>query len=334
MRGTSARPSSPNIYGRQTLRHGFFVSMPDLLGYDGRTARSKFATNALAAGLAAGIQATKSYNFWGSSTMAPYGRRARRYLPKYRPSRRFRRKRVFRRTAKKVVGRRRGKRYIASGAKINRPLLNNFNVNDYQKIRVSAAVGIMNVSGVPSISNNSRFVLQLDTWTTDWAAVIEEFDEFKFTNVQFVLSPQFRTSGGIHLTAANGDIPYIALRTVNPTTPALVNISTDQLRQTPGVRFINLNKQSRTVHNVMPSITKSIDQVDALATTKFESHARMPWTKINADTKAHDYAAVEVREPILDALNTTSDFTWKYEVRVYATIHLRGRKGGEIIPPY
>lgn len=321
--------------------------MPDLLGYDRRTKSSAYANLVLGSLLSEGVRQSynrglesvrsglKEFGKAGNSSVVPasvarkmsyrrrrYGRRRSRYGKK---------RYGFKRS---LVGKRRGTRYVGKYRKKGSKLDINFNKNDYETLRVVAKVGDLQVDDVASLTNNTRYVCHLDHWTTEWASVIEEFAEFKFKNIQFVLEPQFRVRGATFLTTVNGDPPYLGLRTVNTAGTVDTNITSQQLRQTPGVRMIPILREKRTVHNVAAAVNRVDSMKNDGTSSAYLDHVRMPWVEVNASTKAYDYGAIEIRKPQVDAANSSDNLVYKYNVMCYATIMLRGRKGGEIIAPY
>lgn len=268
------------------------------------------------------------------STTTP-GRTPRRFIRTYNMAgrkvfRRYRPKYRRRRFAKKKVGFRRGRRYRGYTKKVSRPLGTNFGINDYKSIRVVHMVRSFSVQEGAVLQNNFRADLKLDHWVTQWNRIITGYQEFKFSNVQFVIQPRNPSYSDANLKITSGQTPYLALRTVVPTSGETLLVDQDELRQTPGVRYIPLLKRSRTVHNVQPSMQQITNMLQPGTNPTVEFYKKMPWVNRDTATTASLFGAIEVTIPQMDVLDGK---VLDYDMYVYATIHLRGNTG-EIIPPY
>lgn len=307
--------------------------MPDLLGYDQRTKASKLASYALGA-LASGAIANAPNVYQGAKAyLFGRGRRSSRGMPRmrYGRRRRFRRRRA-RFVKKQRGGQSRGKRFTTSSKfLVPRPrLYTNFATNDFRKLRVVHNFGSFLVTEGTPLINNSRYLIHLDHWTTEWSREIEAYEEFKIANIQIVLEPTSVGTGASRFEVNPGDIPYLAAREVLPVGTTVTNLNADVVRQTPGFKFVPLLKKARTVFNITPQILVNSSVKATGSDLQVERHRRMPWMRIDPDTKALDVAAMEIRHPglVVGAGNQLS-----YNVRAYATILLRGNND-ELIDPY
>ncbi len=284
-----------------------------------------------------GSAATAAYYSYGNrttsakgSTMAGMYRRGRK--GRAMPRRRMRRgRRTSKRFSRPVAGRRRGRRYTSRAGKSGKALMVNMSRNDRRSLRVSKFLNSIEVrEGVP-VSNNSRFICHLDHWTTQWARIIEAYEEFKVTDIQFVITPRSCVTGATNIRVSSNDLPYLCVRTVNPTAPAFTNINLDRIRATPGYRFLPLQGKKRFVQNVSPGLQVLQTVInEAGASVNIQNMRAMPWLKVGANSKALDLAAIDIRIPGLDAQDGDSLF---YDISVYATLHFRGNNE-ELVDPY
>lgn len=285
------------------------------------------AATALGAAALVGQTGYSSYQYLkGNSTMPAGGRKYRAPLSRRR---RFA-GRSKGRFAKKRVGKRRGRRYTSRRARVNKALNTNFGRNDVKSLRLVQSLGEIDVAEGAPLANNQRFVCHLDHWTTRWSRVIEAYEEFKFKDIQFVITPRTVATGSFKAQVLPNDIKYLALRTVNPTAAAFGNITVEKVRETPGFRFIPLQRKARTIQNVNPSLEADTTVTnESGGMTSITRHMKLPWMKVETVTKALDVAAIEVVRPGLATLNGDS---FKYDVSVYATLMLRGNNDELIIP--
>lgn len=244
-----------------------------------------------------------------------------------------------RRRAPRTLGKYRGgSRYTTNSARKFRKLNTNVRRNDYRTIRVQKTIGEIEVGGDSSlVQNNFRYACHLDHWTTDWAREIEAYDEFKLANIQFVLEPRFtsmNTASAKTLQVPQGEIPYLALRNVIPANLPDGHYDAAEIRRTPGFRFIKIGQKSRVIVNSKPTIRIVETYQDNGATLQAQTKMRsMPWVKVVTATKALDVAAIEIRKPVFEAASIDTARVYKYDVKVYATLKLRGNQD-ELIQPY
>ena len=280
-----------------------------------------------AAVAAVGYSAYKNYFSTKTNKAMVYRRSYRRKGRSMRRGRRGRKPRY----AKKVLGSRRGRRYTSRAGKAGKRLITNMSRNDVRTLRVVQQVGGISVAEGTPVANNQRFICHLDHWTTRWARVIEAYEEFKFKDVQFVITPRSIINGAASVRTERNEIPYLAVRTVNPIAPSDLNIAAEKIRATPGYRFLPITAKRRYVHNVSPGL--EIDQHvfrDTGTTTQVNSHRTAPWLKIETNTKALDLCAIEVRRPGLDII---AGHKIEFDVTLYATLCLRGNND-ELVDPY
>jgi len=279
------------------------IRVPTRLGVDGwfhrptRNARFRQAGSALFA--ATSVAAAAAYGgyrlykrFTRSTSSVPTTALAmrRKRIPRRRTT--YRRKRKF--TGRK--SKRRGTRYTGWG-KRGKKLNANFSRNDRRSLRVCEKVGSFTVSDAILATNNFRYNCSLDEFLPQFIREVDSYEQFRLTNIQFVLVPRNFITGNSTAVVDVNQIPFIALRTVHSDTTVDPIINFDELRNTPGVRYIKLQKKSRTV--------------------------------INTFSKAHHFASVEFSIPKL--LAGSDEF--HFDVNAYATISLRGNKV-ELVPPY
>lgn len=295
--------------------------MPDLLGYDARTTFSKVATNALAAGLGAGIRG--AYHRY----MAPI-RTSAIHIPKLRLGRRRRR---FRRKPK-AKGRqfkRRGRRYTNRKAGLYRRLKRSFAGNDYRKFRdVHRSDLEINVAQTGTSGAVTNFTVNLNDFP-QFVNFKDSYTEVKLVNLSYALEPRSLITGDQAIRVAKGEIPYLAARTVNPVAAALTAVSVDEVRRTPGYTFIPLNRKGRTIINAQPSIMVSSTIRDSASTITINRHKSMPWMPITTPVGTLDLSRMEVLVPKLDAQNG-DELRW--DVSFYATVLFRGLKEGAVDP--
>lgn len=278
------------------------------------------------AGQSLGRGLKRAYNSYASS--AP--KRVRRMAGRLTRGRRAPRRRK-RRFARKTVGKRRGgRRYRSGPAKVGRSLITNFNRNDYKTFRAVQNLGEIEVKSGVLLQNNTRFICELDHWTTEWADEIEKYSQFRMSNIQFVLKPRSVITSAHDMVVASNEIPYLTMRTVNPTDtePALQSIP--KLQQTPGVRYIPIQRKSRTVQNCAPMMTQLDSFVHTTGTSSYERQKIAGWMDITTSTKTLALSAIEVSVP---AMSVVSPSNLYWDVSVYATIHLRGNNT-QLIEPH
>ena len=279
----------------------------------------------------------RSLRHYYNRASMPTARTPRRSLKRKRPAgshsgRRYKKPRRF---TRRTLGRYRGRRYTQKRIGRYRALNTNVTRNDFRTLRVTAHSGSLEIGrDTALIQNNFRYICHLDHWTTQWSREIEAYDEFKITNVQFVLTPRSvyqATSNGAQNVVNLGEIPYMAVRVVNPNAPASVTLTSGEVRVTPGFRFLPFTSKKRFVVNVKPGLKLESSVLnEAGSPTEIERHISMPWMKIDAATKALDLAAIEIRKPLFESANGQ---IFKWDIRVYATLQLRGNKD-ELIEPY
>lgn len=312
-------------------------SMPDFFGYDRRTKLSRWGEIGSAA--FAGALAYSKYAIVPPVLNYLHGRYKRATMPAKRSKgrvssrrmskRRFSGRRSSKRFGKAGVGRRRGLRFTSRGAK-NKALNTNVARNDVRSLRLVKNLGDIELNEGTLTQNNFRYVCQLAHWTTSWTRVIEAYEEFKFKDVQFVLVPRTIKASDMNITVKANEIPYLAVRQVEPISGAILLLAPDKVRRTPGFRFLPLGTKKRIVHNVKPSIVTQINVTTPSVGTAIDSHMAMPWLKVDTETKLLDFAAIEIRKPEIETLNGKSI---RFDVMVYATLMLRGNNE-ELITPY
>lgn len=221
-------------------------------------------------------------------------------------------------------------RYTGRFNKKGLKLDNNFARNDSKSIRCMKHIGQIIVAEGAQASNNTRFVCHLDHWTTDWASIIENYKEFRFSKVQFVIEPRNVGTGAQEFTVAAQNIPYLAVRTVVPAETTETPLSLDKVRSTPGYRFVPIMRKKRTVVNAAPVVARLDTMVQPGSNATIQYTTKMPWMEITTDTKAYDFAAIEIVDPELQV--QSGDYL-SYDIKVYATVHLRGNTAG-IVSPY
>lgn len=251
-------------------------------------------------------------------------------MPSYRIQRRAFRRRMFRRVrrsirryAPRVIGRTRGRRYTTSKRFRRQPRLNtNLTGNDYRKYRCQANLGVVRISG-GSTTNTSRYELSLDSFTTYFAA-FQDWKQFRLANVQFVLVPRTCITGNFGVQVVSNDLPYLAVREVTNSENPPSNINMDSLRQTPGYRYIPIQKKARSVFSVTPQI--HVQDRIVIGEGVFDTvdrYKRMPWIDNTETTQKLPFAGIDITRPTLST-GFTQDLN--YDVYVYATVLLRGSK--------
>lgn len=313
------------------------IRVPTRLGVDGwfhrptRNARFRQAGSALfaatsvaAAAAYGGYRLYKRFTRSSSSPSTALVTMRRKRMPVRRTRTTYRRKRKF--TGRK--SKRRGTRYTGWG-KRGKKLNANFSRNDRRSLRVCEKLGSFIINDAALATNNVRYNCDLNAFLPQFIREVDSYEQFKFSNVQFVIVPRnFMTGNSTSVVDVN-QIPFLAMRTVHSDTSVDPIINFDELRNTPGVRYIKIQKKSRTVQNVKPMVTVQNTMVDLTVGSPFTIKRAMPWMDINSFSKAHKFASIEISGPKL--LAGSDEFN--FDVNVYATILLRGNKT-ELVPPY
>lgn len=127
------------------------------------------------------------------------------------------------------------------------------------------------------------------------------------------------------MAVKHGEIPYIAVREVNPTNFLYNHLRPEEVRETPGYRFVPFTRKKRTIINCQPQLKTERDCFNEVGTSgvKINSHLKAPWMEITPSTKSLALTGIEVRRPEME---TNSTMVYYYDVMVYATLHLRGNK--------
>ena len=212
------------------------------------------------------------------------------------------------------------------------PLNTNVTRNDYRTLRVQNYCGEIIAGADDTLTvNNFRFPLSLGYWTSAWMREINAYNEFRFSNVQFVLTP--RTIYPSQATTGNtcdaNEIPYLAVRHINANSATQDFLSSEEVRRTPGYRFLKLTSRRRFIINAKPSIRVSEEVINQQGgITEVIKHRPMPWTEITPATTSLNVAAIEIRKGTFN----TGGQRFHWDVSVYATLHLRGNKE-ELIQP-
>lgn len=226
---------------------------------------------------------------------------------------------------------RRGRRYTGRRTRQFKKLNTNVSINDFAKIRAVTNLGSVILTEGSPLSNNDRFAVSLSSWATQWARKIDAYEQFKITNVQFVINPRSVVTGASRIEVAGGEIPYLCIREVNTVGPKLLIVTADEIRSTPGYRFIPLQKKRRTVINVTPSLYQVDTYVNHLSlNTTYGHNKSMPWMNIDTQSKELQLGGIEIYRPKLN-IGQGNQLAW--DVSVYCTILLRGNKE-ELIEPY
>lgn len=193
-------------------------------------------------------------------------------------------------------------------------------------------VGTVSVREGAVLTNTQRFEIRLSSWTTEWAAEIDRYTQWKFANIQFVIEPRSVATGASNIRVATNEIPYLVVRSVVPSQPAVFTRSIQKLRQTPGCRYIPLLRKARVVHNINPTYNQvdTIDHPNGSTSMTTLRSSRMPWMEIDSALSDVPFGAIEITKPTLDSINGDG---LNYDIRVYASIYLRGNKD-ELAAPY
>lgn len=286
--------------------------MPDLFGYDARTVKSKLAGQLFSAAVPLAAQSIYKRLMAPGARKKIHGRYGR-----------YRRRRTFKRTAKRKGAqfKRRGRRYTGPRRRHTYARLDtNFTRNDYRTLRgVYSYFTGLEVREGALLQNN--FVYQLnpslfDQFTTNQS----RFREFKLTNVQFVLEPRSIITGDQRIRVSQGDIPYLAVRTVNASDASPTNVDRDDVRRTPGYTYVPLARKRRTIINHSPSITLVTEVAQVGADVSTSRQWGMPWLPCRT-AGSLNLGSLEIRVPQLDVQN--GDII-QWDVRMYATLRFRG----------
>lgn len=305
--------------------------MPDLLGYDARTKWSRVASAALAAGLSRGADFSWLKNYYPSKNpfMAPlrgYRKPSRFFRSRYGPRRRRRAVRVRR---KGKVYQRRGSRYTGRRYGKYRTLKTSMACNDYRKFRcVTEFTTDLILKEGPSLQNNFAFDLIPDNFD-QFLTNKSRWREFRLSNVQYVIEPRSLITGASTIRVNNFEIPYLAARSVIPTTDSTLLVPATDVRRTPGYTWIPITSKKRTVVNIRPSV-RLLDSMSIEGSNiTITQHKAMPWVETQASESAAPWGRLEVRVPHLDVQNG-DELRWS--VRCYADVRFRGSLE-DLVPP-
>lgn len=273
------------------------------------------------------VGATGASITYGYYNMARIMRRVRKGRYKARTGRYIKRRslkygRRYNRPRK--VGRRRGRRFTGGGARAGRPLNTNFARNDYRTVRVCQRIGEIR-SSVGQPFNTYTFGVDYDTLMEQWPALRNTYRQYYVKNLSLVLEPRTIAKGATNIRITGKEIPYVVIRTLNPTTTTGTgSVNVELLRQTPGCRYIPMMGRKRTIHNIKPSTR--IQRTFAVEPTDVNSYKyeRLPWLNTTAAGRTIQFAAVSYTTPDLANAGTTPDFEMWWDVVAYATVTMRG----------
>lgn len=276
-------------------------------------------------GAAAAAGASMAY---GAYKLRSYmGRRKKRsYGPFRLRTMRFRRRRYGRRPRfSRRSKRSTGQRYNAKAKP--RPLKSLMVGNDYKRIRFATTVGQISCDNNVLTPNTDRFyqpTLASAQSQGLFSDEIADYREAKLLSCQWVIQPMSLIKGDQNITLLSGNLPYLCVRDVpaNITGP-VGNTSSNQLRVTPGYKYVRLFKKARTVINSDTRIYFQ-DSVATSAGSITAKHLRsFPWmenTPSGVQTTA--FCAIEVVRPYIEGLAALENI--KYDIHCYQEWAFRG----------
>lgn len=251
----------------------------------------------------------------GPIRRAPAVRRARRPAP-YRTKRR--RPAVRSKGRKGRTYKKRGTRFRQRGVATRRKLNTNFARNDYRTLRcVAEFPGQVVVNQQADTENTVNFAIS-PTLFPQFETNKGRFSEFKLTNVQFVIEPRSVLTGGQAIRVKHNEIPYLATRFIASADDAPTLVDMGDIRRTPGYTFVPLGKKSRTIVNVRPTMVERTTIEQPGQDLKLYHSRSVPYMSTDSTALQGTFA---VTHPSLDEQNGDE---LRYDVRCYATLHLRG----------
>ncbi len=287
-----------------------------------------------------------SYNAYGRPILRAVRRltAGRQFPPGVNPSiykkptmgyrkKRFSRKRFTRskrRFARRVAGRRRGRRFGTKRARANKPLGNNFTRNDYRSIRCVVPFVQFSSSSTQVSGATTNYKLKVNNIDPQWADTIDLYSEYYVKDVQWVIQPRVMALNNSEVTVAATEIPYLAITGTNATDvmPAVTDVN--DLRQTPGYRYVPLMSKKRIVHNTKPNLIV-VSEFFKSDSEKVEANRYLPMKWLPLEPRAMDInlTGIAVTTPKLGPGSKELFF----DVNCYATLCLRGQKDS-LVPPF
>ncbi len=252
-------------------------------------------------------------------------------IPRYRmrsfaPFRGYRRRR---RSFRKFGRRRTGfgaKFGIRSAVLRKTSRLNRANaVNDFRRFRERINLGTIAQTVTPASPYWSTTVLSLSSFTNLLAPQAALFDEFKLTNIQVVLDPQFppeaftNHAGNVFAPMQFAIVPLSG--DVSPLAPA----NWDQVVNTPGVRIYNMSPSKRHVINFKSIQHELITMADSTVQKRLK---RINWLDTTGGSTGGlntIHAQFGVYIPAQGA-TSINGFIPRWQMSAYATGLFRGLK--------
>lgn len=271
-----------------------------------------------------------------SSLMAPIPRRRRYIAPykrRYRTSRRYGKKKRAGRNGRRFAGKNRMAKKISLGRRLNTRI----SAKDTLRVRGRADLTSFTVRAMPQEILGANWPLQASYFET-FLDNKDRYEEFKITNVQYVLSPKNPAAWNQNpnVSVANACQPFIFLRpreSLDRTVALPGGYDTDDLLRTPGMQKISIGIKRDAVVNHTPLVqvqTQYKAGLDDTTVKEIIAHRKMPWMDCQSDA-ATQFCPVQWFVPYLRLGDTTEIH---FTLAVYATFMFRGRKTPEIVPDH
>lgn len=311
------------------VRSLYFISMPDVLGYDARTIKSKLVQNVLAGIGGAALNSIQNlgWSHFNRNSMPPLSKR--RFAPYRKRWGKRRGRRPFRaRPGKKIVaftGRSSAtrRRYNRAARRVN----SNMTRNDYDSTRDRIFKSYITGTAVGPVWTQHNFrVTDLTIASTKYL----DYDHYKFSNIQCVITPKWQDSTAKLRTAGEAD-PYLyVLPRVHPDT--ISSTPTIQLlKTTPGVLRFNLRRSKPIVINMGAYLPRKQEYVgDQLGTVYnveqpffFPGFIHNPDSSTSVPANHPKFGSLYTYMPQLEA---TSDYIPNFTLEYYVTTYFRGNR--------
>lgn len=310
--------------------------MPDLLGYDSRTRKSKLANYFLSSVLSHGLNRlyyTAAYHNTKNPMppLSSHRTRVRRWFPSRRKRRAYRRR--YRRPGRGVSA-----KYIAGKGLLQkrfprlplRRLNTNLMRNQYDSTRE-----IVFSQRIMASSTGTTFQ-PINFRVTDFAlanAKLPDYDEYKMSNIQYVFTPINLANGAKELQMNSNFDPYIYIYVQRtPGTPAATP-TLQNIKDTPGVQRYSMLRRKPIVINVPFSALRDRallsgtgeTQIDVESTMQKISWIRNP-TPPGGTVNPSDFPEFGNLRVFIPTITSASQFVPAWRVEIYATVLLRGNR--------
>lgn len=304
--------------------------MPDILGYDARTIKSKLAHNLIAGIGGAALNSIQNlgWRHFNKYTMPPVVKK--RFAPAFR-------RRWGKRRGRRAVRRRAGKKnavFTGRGSatrwrynRASRRVNSNMTRNDYDSTRDRAYNGNIQGTSVGAVWTEHNFRI---TDLSIAASKYLDYDHYKFAKIQAVITPKWQDGTAKLRTAGQAD-PYLyVIPRVHP--DSISSTPTIQLlKTTPGVLRYSLRRNKPIVINIGAYLPRKLEYVgDQIGTVYnveqpffFPGFIHNPDTSSSIPSNHPKFGSIYTYMPQLES---TSDYVPNFTIEYYVTTYFRGNR--------